>query len=83
MHSQCLKSRDDQNTAISGATYPLVGTVRVITCDHLAIAKFLAETIQFLVITIIPFLAFALLAFAFFSRLGFFTKVEVHVIDFG
>jgi len=63
----------------------LVRTIRVVTCDHLAIAEFLAETIQFLVISVIAFLALALVALAFFSRLGFFTKVEihVHVIDFG
>jgi len=62
---------------------PLVGTIRVVTCDHLAIAELLAETIQFLVITVLAFLSLAVLAFAFLNHLGFFTKVEVHVIDFG
>jgi len=73
------------NTKIGAATYPLVGAVRVVACDHLAIAEFLAETIQLLVIAVIAFLAltFALVAVGFFGRLGFFTKVEVHVIDFG
>jgi len=61
----------------------LVGTIRVVTCDHLAIAELLAETIQFLVITVLAFLSLAVLAFAFLNHLGFFTKVEVHVIDFG
>lgn len=76
------KSNNARNTAIGAITYPLVRTVRIVTCNHLAIAEFLAETIQFLVIPVIPFLALALLAFAFFSRLSFFTKVEVQVIDF-
>lgn len=77
-------SNDDRDTAILGAvTYPLVRTVRVVTCDHFAVAEFLAETIQLLVITVVAFLALALLAFAFFNCLSFFTKVEVYIIDFG
>lgn len=76
-------SNHDRDTAIGTVTHPLVRTVRVVACDHFAVTEFLAETIQFLVITVVAFLALALLAFAFLNRLGFFTKVEVHVIDFG
>lgn len=72
-----------QSTAIGTTTYPLVRTVGIVTCNHLSVTEFLAETIYFLVIAVVPFFAFPLLAFAFLSPLRFFTKVEVHLIDFG
>lgn len=43
IHSPC--SNNEWSTEIGAATYPLVKAVRVVTCDHLAVAEFLAETI--------------------------------------